>query len=127
EMSTPSFLRILSRKAPKGSRPTQPRNTALPPNLAMAQATLAAAPPAFLVKAGAVERSNPSFSATKSIRISPMQNTFFISLERDKVTQKSKGPTHGGIPALAPPLEGGNFFLKVEGPGHFCVILSKTI
>jgi hypothetical protein len=44
----------------------------------MAQATLAGAPPAFLVNFMAFERSLPWFSATKSINTSPMQNTFFI-------------------------------------------------
>src|SRR5690606_11534732 len=128
EMSTPSFLRILSRKAPKGSRPTQPRNTALPPNLAIAQATLAAAPPAFLVKAGAVERSNPSFSATKSIRISPMQNTFFISLERDKVTQKSKGPTPGGDSRSCSTFGRWKLFFKSLGTRSFlCNIVKNNI
>lgn len=47
----------------------------LPPSLAMAQATLAGAPPGALMKAGASANDTPDAVGTKSISISPNEIT----------------------------------------------------
>src|SRR6056297_2715547 len=78
EISTPSLFKVSKRNFPNGSSPTHPIKIPFPPNLEMAQATLAGAQPAFLVNSVALDRSLPCFSATKSINNSPMQYTFFM-------------------------------------------------
>ena len=47
----------------------------LPPSLAMAQATLAGAPPGALMKPGASANETPDLVGTKSISISPNEIT----------------------------------------------------
>ena len=59
DTSTFSCLSVSNKKTPKGSLPTHPTKLLLPPSLAMAQATLAGAPPAFFVKLLAFERLLP--------------------------------------------------------------------
>src|SRR5690606_10923922 len=125
EISTPSVLSTYKRNVPNGSFPTQPKKMPLPPNLAMAQATFAGAPPAFLVNSVALERSLPCFSATKSINSSPTQNIFFIFLEISKVHRKNhldqnRTPLFCGKTVL------NAYFTSIRcSPVHLWVLLRK--
>ena len=72
------LLNVSSKKSPNASFPTVPQKYASTPNLLIAAATFAGAPPAFLTNVPVFFIFLPISEETKSINASPGQITFFI-------------------------------------------------